>query len=250
MDVDFVDGRAIFSPFTAEDDKDPETGKAGVRTHCALIGWILSWFGKAEKLHDDKHNVDFYVNVNSSVRWLDRHGLKDLRQYRDPVIFGSGLLLSWALGDALGIASLTKKIKESPKDHQSFYQRGCRLLSSNWQQAADDFTKAAENAPDDKSKAKYLYCRAECYAKGTVEERLDQAIRDFTEAHTLDPKMINPMDSCDTRVPQERRAALYERMNKFDLAYQDYQDMLKTDPTNEQLQKQCNELIRKLYIAS
>jgi len=62
--------------------------------------------------------------------------------------------------------------------------------------------------------------------------------------------MINPMDSIDLRVPQERRAALYETLNKFDLALQDYQELLKADPTNEHLQKQYNELSRKLDIAS
>lgn len=52
-------------------DTNSLTGRVGVRTHCDVVGWVLSLFGKATLLHDASGS--FYVNTGSLDGWLNRH---------------------------------------------------------------------------------------------------------------------------------------------------------------------------------
>ena len=231
MDVDFKNGRAIFLPYTAETDKDPVTKKIGVRTHFKIIGFILSFFGKAQKMHDDKHNKDFYIDTDDAIRFLGRHGIKKVDW--NPGFFGPAYFLELALGNAISMAKLTSQLKENPSNAATFYERGGIFAEGgNPKQAIEDFTAALQLNPNDKQKAKYLNHRANCCEQEGSIQSLEQALQDYTILHNINPKMTSQIDSTDCRPPIYHRAAVYAKLKQFDLALQDYNEVLKADPND------------------
>lgn len=238
MEVDFEKRRAIFLPYTAETDKDPITKKIGVRTHFKIIGFILSFFGKAQKLHDNKHNKDFYVDTDDAIRFLGRHGIKKI--HWDPGFFGPNYFLELAIDNAISMAKLTSQLKENPSNAATFYERG-RIFAEggNPKQAIDDFTSAIQLNPNDKQKARYINHRAYCCEQEGSIQSLKQALQDYTEMHNIDPKMPSQIDSTDWIPPIQRRADVYEKLKQFDLALQDYHEVLKADPNDAWIWFHC-----------
>lgn len=69
----WFENRAFFDSFTAENDLDPTTKKAGVRCYCWLVAIILGCFGTEIETIVDKENKVFYVDGTNFRAWLERH---------------------------------------------------------------------------------------------------------------------------------------------------------------------------------
>ena len=220
MNVTFTtDGRAIFEPFTAETDTDAETGKVGVRTHYKITGFFLSFFGKAEKLYDSK-GEDFYVNLESSRRFLRRHNLP---------IFTSGLHLNQPIdiGCAIEIAQLNTAIKEDPADIASLYNRA-KIFGrhGNPIEAIQDYSTAIKLTANEAQKLDLLshtiqYCKKE----GSMKS-LEIAASFCTEMISL-----NTMQKVDDGLLE--RAGIFARMDNLDSAIQDYTALCATLPNQK-----------------
>lgn len=217
VEVSFTkDGRAIFTPFTEKTAKNPDTGKIGIRTHYAIIGFFLSLFGKAKKLHDDKSDTDFYVNINSTIDFLKFKGFKDTLNSSSR----SELKLIAGIQDVIWLAKLNTRLCQT-EDATSWAERAKIFAShGNPNQAADDYTQAIclTDQNDANQRANYLYWRAQCCKEVGSDQFLNLAVEDFSD-------LIKMGQRGD--LPRQQRAELYERMGKLDLAIEDYIELLK-----------------------
>ncbi len=268
MEVDFKNGRAIFSPFTEETDKpviNPKESmrmhnivigfflnligkaekrhdaqgkvffatikapKAGIRTHNVVAGFFLSFVGKAEKLHDDKHHKNFYVNTSSARHWLDRHGIKDI----NPSQFDDPVMFKspWPrVGGALDTAISIEKLSKKIQENPADIK--ATLKRGHLFAIYGNGKKAIEDFSKviDVSSNDFDKAKA-LQARAECYEKqgsFELAITDYSAWHNIDPKILE----FDFQPPINYRAEVYKKMGKWDLALQDYNLILKENPND------------------
>jgi tetratricopeptide (TPR) repeat protein len=229
LEVDFKNGRAFIYPFTKDD--------SGIPTYNLIKGFFLHLAGKAVKLHDDKHNKDFYVAEKDARRWAIEHNGQTILE--DTYVDTSGFLVpsyvtrKRPLNFVIGVVNQFIKRKNHLQAHpyaNGYYQLGSDYLSfRSFSDAANCFTKAIELNPSEQEKTKYLAWRAEALEREGSLVSMAQAVKDYTELHQINPKMLNPTDSTDRRRPLERRAIIYQKLGIYNLALQDLDEVLKLD---------------------
>ncbi|QLH37341.1 MAG: hypothetical protein HWD61_15345 [Parachlamydiaceae bacterium] len=151
MDVTIQHGRAVFAPFTPDEDKDPQTKKFGIKAYNKIIGVILKVFGIAERIDVlGPENKSLYVNKNSFKDWQRRHEInRKITKHLTPEEF---------IKDVVSLAQLNKQIKTQPTSEAYFERAKFYFNHKDFSKGEEDLNRAIlENPTTGKYAEEYIY---------------------------------------------------------------------------------------------